>query len=203
MNNSELREIDCKIDLLAHVDSMAEDGRIDHSSADRIKMAIRYYNGNALFTLYLLWVKKFKRQKDVAAKLNISVQRVSKIVRDDLAGLRAALIFSASQVDGHSIEHDPWVYARDVIYEDPESEDAVYQSDSPQIGSVIENVAKFNRDGRNRILSVGQTNPKVEPDRRHPDDIAAEAIRQFRAERRLEDRIRKKMAQKNEEISYK
>lgn len=185
--DSELKEIDCRIDLFQRIDTMAEQKRISDGSAQEVKDALRYLNGNPLFVVYLRWVEGYTTQKEIAARLGISEPAVTKIVQKKLAGLRAQLIFMAEMnaEDEDALSLDRWRNVQDVVYS-ADGGDAL-DTNGDRLGSAVK-LKTYERgaDPETGSFYHGSTNPIVEPSRKDPDNAAADAIKRGRAERKAE-----------------
>lgn len=195
----ELTVIDCKMDINNQIDTMLAEKRLSKESATELKGVIRYLNGNALFVVYLRWIEGYRTQRQIANKLGISEAAVSKIVQKKLRALRAQLIFMAEMnaEDEDFLSIDRWRRAQDIEHEGAGSEATDTAGDV--VGTVVSGKA-YVRAGdpeKGSWAYHGSTNPDVEPSRKDPDNIAAEAIRRGRAERKalaLEvEKIRKKL----------
>lgn len=179
VDTTELRDIDCKYDVLNHIDVMAYEDRIDSETAERLKHIVRYYNGNTLFVLYLRWIEGYKKQRDIARRLDISPQRVSKILTEDLSALRAVLMFSAHR----GADLDPLV----VDIEERDGIAVVFESDDDDSEIHIGDVVVLKRWAKdpddNMPMYHGETNPRYGHGK-SGDTLIREALEQLWKEKK-------------------
>lgn len=185
------RDTELKLSLTAAAEDLRHDG-FRRETVERIQDYISALHGNTLAVLHELWIEKESKQNRIAKHLGISNQAVSKIVHGrDLTRLKLYLMQRA-EIEGYEDEPQrtdlSWMYANEPEHDNYDSYETL-DAPSGQTGQVV-NLRNWVRAGWKADPYVGSTNGNTFGLGKSGDDIAAEAMRQYRREKKLAEKTR-------------
>ena len=185
------KETELKLSLIAAAEDLRHDG-FRRDTVERIQDYVSALHGNTLAVLHELWIEKESKQNRIAKRLGISNQAVSKIVHGrDLKRLKLYLMQRA-EIEGYEEEQPradiSWMYANEPEHDNYDTYETL-DTPSGQTGEVV-NLRNWVRAGWKADPYVGSTNGNTFGLGKSGDDMAAEAMKEYRREKKLEKKAR-------------